>query len=70
MKQVVDLLVSLARCPVEVREMPERLRPVEVPHMLGDASRLHGATGWQPRIPLEQTLADALEAARAGAHVA
>jgi GDP-4-dehydro-6-deoxy-D-mannose reductase len=70
MKQVVDLLVSLARCPVEVREMPERLRPVEVPHMLGDASRLREATGWQPRIPLEQTLADALEAARAGARVA
>jgi GDP-4-dehydro-6-deoxy-D-mannose reductase len=70
MKQVVGLLVSLARCPVEVREMPKRLRPVEIPHMLGDASRLREATGWQPRIPLEQTLADALEAARGAAQVA
>jgi GDP-4-dehydro-6-deoxy-D-mannose reductase len=30
----------------------------------GDPSKLRAATGWTPEIPLEQTLADALEAAR------
>ncbi len=30
----------------------------------GDASRLRAATGWAPTIPLEQTLADALDFAR------
>src|SRR5213075_2116318 len=29
MSRVVELLVSLARVPVQVREVPERLRPVE-----------------------------------------
>ena len=31
----------------------------------GDASKLREATGWAPTIPLEQTLTDALDAARA-----
>jgi GDP-4-dehydro-6-deoxy-D-mannose reductase len=70
MSRVVELFVSLARVPVHVREVPERLRPVEIPRILGDASRLHEATGWRPEIPLEQTIADALEAARAAVHVA
>jgi nucleoside-diphosphate-sugar epimerase len=30
----------------------------------GDSSRLRAATGWEPTIPLEQTLADALDFAR------
>jgi GDP-4-dehydro-6-deoxy-D-mannose reductase len=40
------------------------VRPAEIPRLAGDPSRLRGATGWSPEIPLEQTLADALEAAR------
>jgi GDP-4-dehydro-6-deoxy-D-mannose reductase len=70
MSHVVELLVSRAHCPVEVREMPERLRPLEIPRMLGDASRLREATGWRPEIPLEQTVADALEAARSAVQFA
>jgi len=38
--------------------------------MVGDASRLREATGWQPEIPLEQTVADMLEAVRAARSVA
>jgi GDP-4-dehydro-6-deoxy-D-mannose reductase len=40
------------------------MRANELPVVCGDASRLRAATGWTPRIPLEQTLADTLEAAR------
>jgi GDP-4-dehydro-6-deoxy-D-mannose reductase len=64
MSEIVELLVGLARVPIEVEQRPERLRPAEVPRMQGDATRLREATGWEPEIPLEQTLADALEAAR------
>jgi len=64
MKEVVELLVSFARCPIEVRDMPERVRPVEIPRMVGDASRLREVTGWQAEIPLDRTLADTLAAAR------
>jgi GDP-4-dehydro-6-deoxy-D-mannose reductase len=64
MAQVVELLVGLARVPVQVERDESRVRPAEIPRLAGDPSRLRGATGWSPEIPLEQTLADALEAAR------
>jgi GDP-4-dehydro-6-deoxy-D-mannose reductase len=63
--EVVDLLVGMARVPVTVEQDPERLRPADLPVQRGDPSRLRGATGWEPDIPLAQTLADMLEAARA-----
>jgi GDP-4-dehydro-6-deoxy-D-mannose reductase len=64
LREVVELLVELARCPVEVEQDSARLRPVDIPILCGDASRLAEATGWSPEIPLEQTLADALDEAR------
>jgi GDP-4-dehydro-6-deoxy-D-mannose reductase len=64
MHRVVDTLVGLTRVPVTVERDETRLRPADIARLCGDASRLHAATGWEPRIPLEQTLADALAAAR------
>jgi len=64
MRQVLDLLVAMARRPIEIEVDPARSRPTDLPAMCGDASKLRAATGWTPTIPLEQTLADALEAAR------
>jgi len=65
MQEVLDLLLGLARCPVTVEQEPGRLRPAELPVVWGNASKLQEATGWEPEIPLEQTLEDMLEAARA-----
>jgi GDP-4-dehydro-6-deoxy-D-mannose reductase len=70
MSRVVELFVSRARCPVEVKQRDDRVRPVEIPRMVGDASRLRAATGWEPEIPLEQTIADMLQAVRATPSVA
>jgi GDP-4-dehydro-6-deoxy-D-mannose reductase len=64
MREVLEILVGLAECPLEIEPDPERMRPAELPVVCGDASRLQAATGWTPRIPLEQTMADTLEAAR------
>jgi GDP-4-dehydro-6-deoxy-D-mannose reductase len=64
MEEVLQLLAGFARCPVEVEPDPDRFRPAEIPIICGDASRLREATGWEPQIPLEQTLADALDYAR------
>ena len=65
MREVLEILVSLARCPIEVEEDPSRFRASEVTELKGDPSKLQAATGWAPTIPLERTLADALDAARA-----
>jgi GDP-4-dehydro-6-deoxy-D-mannose reductase len=64
MREVLELLVGLAEAPIEVEPDPARIRPADLPVVCGDASRLRDATGWEPMIPLEQTLADTLDAAR------
>ena len=63
--EVVETLVGLARSPVRVRQNPARIRRVDLPVLAGDPSKLRAATGWEPGLNLERTLADALEAARA-----
>jgi len=55
------MLTGLCRLPVAVVPDPERLRPVDVPLVRGDAGRLRADTGWVPAVPLERTLADLLE---------
>lgn len=65
MAHVVELLVGLVRVPVQVERDEARVRPAEIPRLAVDPSKLQAATGWEPEIPLDQTFADALEAARA-----
>jgi GDP-4-dehydro-6-deoxy-D-mannose reductase len=64
MSDVVDVLVRLTTLPIEVEQDESRLRPSDIATLVGDPSKLRAATGWEPEIALEQTLADALEAAR------
>lgn len=64
-REVLDLLLGMTECKIEVRQDPKRLRPSDVPVLLGDYSKFHAATGWEPRIPFEQTLRDSLDYWRA-----
>lgn len=56
---------SLATRPIEVRVDPARVRAVDLPYLVADASKLNEAVGWEPRIPIERTLADMMADARA-----
>jgi GDP-4-dehydro-6-deoxy-D-mannose reductase len=60
-RDVLDLLLSMSTAKITIAEDPARLRPSDVPILLGDYSKFHAATGWQPTIPFEQTLQDILE---------
>jgi GDP-4-dehydro-6-deoxy-D-mannose reductase len=60
-KEILDTLVELAQCEVEVVVDPARMRPSDVQLLRGDASKLADATGWHPTIELRQTLGDLLE---------
>jgi GDP-4-dehydro-6-deoxy-D-mannose reductase len=62
--EVVEHLLSLARCPLTVEADPARRRPADIPIQQGDAARLAIATGWRPELPLERTLAETLDYAR------
>jgi GDP-4-dehydro-6-deoxy-D-mannose reductase len=59
-QEVMDGFLALASRPIEVRVAVNRVRPIDLPLLLGDAGRLRARTGWKPQIPLEQSLADVL----------
>jgi GDP-4-dehydro-6-deoxy-D-mannose reductase len=63
--EVLDRLLALARVKVRVEVDPERLRPSDVEVLIGDCSKFKAETGWEPRIPFQQTLADLLDYWRA-----
>lgn len=54
--EVADHLIGRADRPMRLELDPERLRPVELPVLRGDPTKLREATGWTPEIPLEETL--------------
>ena len=60
MKSILAALVARARVTVRIETDPALLRPSDTPVLLGDASRLRTATGWEPQIPFERTLDDLL----------
>ena len=60
-REMLDLLLTMAKVDVEVRPMPERMRPSDVELLVCDPTKFKQRTGWEPTIPFEQTLRDSLE---------
>jgi GDP-4-dehydro-6-deoxy-D-mannose reductase len=60
-RDLLRRLVEIAGVDVEMRLDPERLRPSDIPTLVGDPTRLQQTTGWRPRVPLEETLREILE---------
>jgi GDP-4-dehydro-6-deoxy-D-mannose reductase len=58
---VLDHLLCLTQVDVDVHEDPARLRPSDIPVLVGDATKLRQATGWQPEIAFERSLSDTLD---------
>lgn len=60
-RDIVTGLVARARVPVTIVTDPARMRAVELPLVLGSAARVTRETGWEPAIPLSQSLDDLLD---------
>jgi GDP-4-dehydro-6-deoxy-D-mannose reductase len=60
MADVLAALVAKANVPVEVVSQPEPGRKADTAVTRGDCSKLRAATGWTPRLTLDQTLSDVL----------
>ena len=58
---VLNYLLSLSRVKkIKVEKDLKRMRPSDIPVLLGDNNKFVKATGWKPRIKFEQTLLDTL----------
>lgn len=60
-RTLADRFIALAEIPMRLVTDPDLERPVDIPVLLGDATRIAADTGWEPEIPLEVTLADLLD---------
>lgn len=60
-RELLQMIVGLAKVKVDIEVDPERLRPSDVEILIGDSSKFRADTGWEPRIPFEQTVADLLD---------
>jgi GDP-4-dehydro-6-deoxy-D-mannose reductase len=60
-QDMLNTLVSLSTTQINIQQDPARMRPSDEPIILGDNTKLRTDTGWEPKVPFEQTLADMLE---------
>ena len=61
---LLDTLLSYTDVDITVEIDEAKFRPIDVPIVQGDNSRLQQLTGWQPTIGFEKTLYDLLEDCR------
>jgi GDP-4-dehydro-6-deoxy-D-mannose reductase len=59
-RSILEALVARSKVPVRIEVDQARLRPNDVPVVVGSYSRLNETTGWQPEISFDQMLDDLL----------
>ncbi|HEC78577.1 MAG TPA: NAD-dependent epimerase/dehydratase family protein, partial [candidate division WOR-3 bacterium] len=60
-KDMLDRLVALSNVDLEIKQDPARLRPSDVELLIGSSEKFRKRTGWEPKIPFDQTLRDLLD---------
>jgi len=58
--KVLEMLLKMSKVKITVKQDPSRMRPSDVPILLGDSTRFRKVTGWKPEIKFEKTLKDIL----------
>lgn len=58
---LLDMLLAISGQRVEIVRDAARMRDREAMTLVGDCTRFRTLTGWTPKIPIEQTLADILD---------
>ena len=62
LQELFDRLAAIVGVQAIPEPDPEFMRPADIPVLVGDGSKLRARTGWSPRIPLDQTLRDLVNA--------
>ncbi|WP_371803534.1 GDP-mannose 4,6-dehydratase [Candidatus Lokiarchaeum ossiferum] len=59
-KYLLQILIENAKCEIDVRQDPNRMRPSEINELIGDNSRFKSVSGWEPKYKIEETLLNIL----------
>jgi len=59
-ESLLNRLLSLSKVKVDIVEDKDRMRPSDIPLLLGDCTLFHNTTGWERSYSLDDTLEDLL----------
>lgn len=59
-EDVLKMMLAMSNVKVEIKQDPARMRPSDVPILIGDTKKFQDKTGWKAEIPFEKTAADLL----------
>ncbi len=59
-QEVLDQLIKQSGTNVTVEQDPARMRPSDTPDIYGSHDKIAADTGWEPQIPLAETLKDVI----------
>ncbi|WP_183165134.1 GDP-mannose 4,6-dehydratase [Azomonas macrocytogenes] len=60
-QEILDELLGMSQCHIEVIKDPARMRPSDIPFAAGNIQLLQQLTDWSPTVDLHETLADLLD---------
>ena len=60
-QEILDKLINLSKLPISIEIDPDKFRPIDVPLVLCDNSKIKSDTGWVPGISIDETLKETLE---------
>jgi nucleoside-diphosphate-sugar epimerase len=61
LQNMLEMLASRARVPVEITKDRKRVRSVDIDYQVGDRSKILDETGWEPRYDIGSTLGELLD---------
>lgn len=59
-RAILDMIIGMSTADIEVKVDPNKIRPVDVPVIEADITKINMETGWKPLIPLRQTIEEIL----------
>ncbi|MCS0674070.1 GDP-mannose 4,6-dehydratase [Cytobacillus firmus] len=57
-EEVLEIFLSFSKIPIEINKDKSKLRPSEIPVMIGNNEKLISKSNWKPKIALEKSLHD------------
>lgn len=59
-EEILNIILSMSKTKIDVKIDQDRFRPIDVPVIRADISKIVMQTGWKPHIDIKQTIEDTL----------
>lgn len=60
-REILDLIIARSTKEIRIEVDPAKIRPVDVPIIEADISKINAVTGWNPEISIERTIEEVLD---------